>query len=744
MSRLLEWRFPLPRTHTGMLQANGRFGIIVWGEGSVLRLTLGRADLWDHRGGLPWTAAQSWTAIRRCLAERDEAGLRRLFEDTGRAPGTPRRPTVLPVGRIDLDFGPGSRLMTGTLDLDSGVAAVRLRRGDREQEVRLVVDMARPVLSVSLPSGHRHPEIRPVPAWEYVGAQLTEVGYEPPTVLDEDELAGWVQPLPADPALAVVSAVGTAGLAVAVETGGSPAAARSRAVRLARRALTEGYTKVQSRARKWWQGYWREVPKVDLPSERLRLIYDYGMYKFAGLTHPDGPAATLQGAWLEEYQLPPWSSDYHFNINVQMCYWPAYHGNRLAHLMPLFDMIEGWLPILRNNARAFLGIEDGLMLPHAVDDRCTCMGGFWTGTVDHGCTAWVAQMMYRYYRYTGDRRFLVERAYPFMKGAMRVYEEMLEREGEALVLPVGVSPEYRGSNLDAWGRNASFQLACIHRLNEDLLEAAGILGETPRPIWREIEARLPRACVEGGPDQGQIALWAGTVLEESHRHHSHLAGIVPFDVIDVEDPQWQGIVERSLSHWIRTGPGLWSGWCVPWASMIHSRVGNADAAELWLEIWERLFTNEGRGTLHDVHFPGFSLMGKGATCSATTRGEIMQIEAGMAAAAAVQEILLHVRRGVVVLFAGAPARWRRVGFTGMRSDGAFLVSARRLDGRVGPVRVKSLAGGTFRLQNPWAGQGNGSVLVQRAGSRREIVRGEVLEVAARAGEELSLRGQRAG
>jgi hypothetical protein len=325
---------------------------------------------------------------------------------------------------------------------------------------------------------------------------------------------------------------------------------------------------------------------------------------------------------------------------------------------------------------------------------------------------------------------------------MRVYEEMLEREGEALVLPVGVSPEYKGANLDAWGRNASFQLACIHRLNEDLLEAAGILSEAPRPIWREIETRLPRACVEGGHDQGQIALWEGIVLEESHRHHSHLAGIVPFDVIDVENSQWQGIVERSLRHWIRLGPGLWSGWCVPWASMIHTRVGNADAAELWLEIWERLFTNEGRGTLHDVHFPGFSLMGKGATCSAATRGEIMQIEAGMAAVAAMQEMLLHVRRGVAVLFAGAPARWRRVGFDGMRSDGAFLVSARRLDGRVGPVRVKSLAGGTFRLRNPWARQGSGQATVQRAGGRREIVQGAVLEVATRTGEELTLRGQR--
>ena len=88
--------------------------------------------------------------------------------------------------------------------------------------------------------------------------------------------------------------------------------------------------------KRWWDAYWRDVPKLEIPNEKLRFLYQYGMYKFAGLTSPEGVAATLQGAWVEDYQMPPWSNDYHFNINVQMCYWPAYHGNRLEHLRPLW------------------------------------------------------------------------------------------------------------------------------------------------------------------------------------------------------------------------------------------------------------------------------------------------------------------------------------------------------------------------------------------------------------------------
>ena len=223
-------------------------------------------------------------------------------------------------------------------------------------------------------------------------------------------------------------------------------------------------------------------------------------------------------------------------------------------------------------------------------------------------------------------------------------------------------------------------------------------------------------------------------MEESHRHHSHLAGITPFETIDPKDPQWKDIVKRSLSHWLMCGPALWSGWCVPWASMIHTRVDNAGAAELWLEIWQKLFTNEAHGTLHDVNFSGFSLMGRSGVEGPSCRRELMQMDAGMSAVAAIQEMLLHVRRGVTVLFKGAPPAWRRCGFDGMRTDGAFLVSATRTDGRIGRIKVTSRAGGRFRLENPWTGP----VQIYRAGGRTEKQDGRTIEVAMKKGETVRL------
>jgi hypothetical protein len=729
----LEWRFPLPRTHTGILQGNGTTGLMIWGEGQTLRITIGRADFWDHRGGMPWTPRQNYRDIRRLLEANDEPGLRALFQTaTQDRPGQPARPSVIPLGRLEVDLGAGALLTRGELQVRDGLVTICYRRGTKEHRLRMELSMTEQAGCLEFDGPDECAALRAVTSWHYLGETFRAMSL-PASVMLEGDWGGWAQPLPVDPALCVAWRRKGNLVWLADARGADAQSAIVAAKALAGRLAKAGPAALHRANVAWWKGYWRDVPVIKIPNERLQSLYEYGMYKFAGLSQPGGVAASLQGPWIEEYQMPPWSSDYHFNINVQMCYWPAYKGNRLGHLMPLFNMISSWEPQLRANAKAFLGIDDGLMLPHAVDDRCVCMGNFWTGCIDHGSTAWVAQMMYDYAMFTGDTAFLRDRAYPFMVGAMRVYEAMLERDGEAYRLPVSVSPEYRSDGMNAWGVNASFQLACIHRLCENLVAAAAQLGQAERPIWRDILARLPKADVEERDGWHMIGLWKGVVLEETHRHHSHLSGICPFDVIDLDDPAWKPIVARSLHQWVYRGMGLWTGWCMPWASMIHSRMGNGQMAELLLEIWERVFTNSGRGTLVDFDFPGFTLMGGPLSLGdGVRRGEIMQIDAGMGAVAAIQDMLMHTRRGVVHVFPGVPARWHDVELGPMPCEFGCRISARRKDDRLVEVGIQADRDTVLRLANPF-GQG-----CHLAGALQGDQNAPVLELTLKAGEKVVL------
>ncbi len=722
------WKFPLPRTHTGMPLGNATTGLLVWGEGDHLKITISRADLWDNRGGMSWTEKQNFKDIRKCLEAYDDPGIKALFKtDTEDVPGQPVRPSVMPVGRLDLILPDGSKLKSGKINLKTGHATVAYNRNGKAFEISLDLAMESQAFKIEADELDNI-EMKSVPSWDFLGEYFTSISMTPPVMLDESGMYGWIQELPVNDGICIACRKTSKAILAVTERAVDAKVMKSQAAAALDRLENGGMEKAMAKTAEWWKQYWNDIPEVEIPSPRLELLYSLGLYKFACFTNPSGNPATLQGPWIEEYTMPPWSSDYHFNINVQMCYWPAYKANRLSHLRPMFDMVWSWRDKLRNNAKLFVGIDDGFMMPHAVDDQCTCMGSFWSGSIDHACSAWIAQMMYQYVQYTADMEFLKNVAFPFMKGTMRVFEEMLEHNADgSYTLPISVSPEYRGSNIDSWGRNASFQLAAIHRLCEDLISAASLLNEEPSPIWADINTNLPRYTVV----ENQIGLWNGLILEESHRHHSHLGSICPFDTIDLFAPENLEIVSNSVRHWVKMGMGLWSGWCVPWASMLYSRMHNGNMAEMLLENLSKVFMNKGYGTLHDCEFPGFTVMGtpdplhKGPGVQLPKkRNEIMQMDAGMGAIVAVQDMLMHSRRGIVHIFPGKPSGWENARFSNMPCEGGFLVSAEIIDEELQPVKIVSRIGGDLKLGNPWLGK---DVKVSVSG-KETMISGNILEL----------------
>lgn len=184
------------------------------------------------------------------------------------------------------------------------------------------------------------------------------------------------------------------------------------------------------------------------------------------------------------------------------------------------------------------------------------------------------------------------------------------------------------------------------------LAAASRTG-VPRRCTGCARARGESPPAGGAPHAtDRLALAGAQPLAESHRHHSHLAGIYPFDTLDVG---WRGVggrdaeaVRRSLGTWVRRGMGQWTGWCVPWAAILHARVGNGDMAETLLQIFARAFVTQGRASLHDADFSGFTVF--------DGRRDVMQVEAAVGFAAAVQEMLLHTARLRPSVVASYPSR----------------------------------------------------------------------------------------
>lgn len=683
----VSFDFPLPRPHCGIALGNGNLGILVWGD-EFLCLTIARAGFWDHRGGNEFTLGATFPRVRELLEAGDESGLRALFantpKDTDADAATPSRPYQIGGARLEIRFKDEARPISGTLKADGSLEITLRNRDGEERIVRIECSMDDEVAWLENVEGA---QLRLRPTWEWVGAELEKQGVAAPHVIELEDGTGFVQELPADDALALVVRKREERLFIATALGEVEDAAKD--------AVTRARCKPDTDSRYFWKRYWRDVPRVSLPDEKLQHFWNIALRKQAGLTSPHGVAAGLQGPWMEEYQLPPWSNDYHFNINAEMIYWPALATNRLEHFMPLWEMIREWIPKLRENGEKFFGRKGALMLPHAVDDECQVVGTFWAGTIDHACTAWMAQMAWLHYRYSLDETILKEVAWPLLNGAFEGYWAMHETIGDKFSLPISVSPEYRGDSMNAWGRDASFQLAAWQMIAQILPRAAAILDEKIDPRWHEIEEKLPDYTLING----RIGLWDGLELEESHRHHSHLASIWPFASIDPLAPQHWKTVADSVGYWNEMGAGKWTGWCIPWASILCSRLNLADAATAWLHWMLDNFTNVGWGTLHNADFAGTSAFHDGSLLSGAKpeNAEVMQMDATMGFITAVTELLVQNRRDEIHVLPAIPRRWRELSFDGIRCEGAFLVGADVKAGEVIEVRVKSEKGGILRL-----------------------------------------------
>ncbi|MBP5543949.1 MAG: hypothetical protein ILM98_07730 [Kiritimatiellae bacterium] len=675
-SRDVTWDFPrLGSCHEGIAFGDGRTGVLVWGGGEEIRLTIGRADLWDHRGGYPWTQEQNYENIVSAIRAGDEGRLLDLFKKET-PEGEPRNPYMLPLGRVIVKV-PGKTLVRGALDPFTGLGSIDFAEGGSVSLAMSNRDGG--TFAMKFPDGIAF-EASAVPATDFpvYGEKLKPLGFE---MAEKFEGAGrgtggFCWSLPADPPVSLAFAKHGAELTLRTWRGGPSDAAEVLAREDVRHPVS--FEKARADSEAYWAAFWAEGARVKVPDPVIQRVFDYGMYRFGAMTDPDGVPAGLQGVWLEDDRLVPWNGDYHFNINVQECYSPAYRGGHFRNLLPLFRMVLSWRPRLRDNARKFAGVEKGYSLPHSVDDRGVCIGGFWTGTIDHGSTAWVAAMMMRYVRYSGDIAFLRDGAYDFMKGAMVVYRALMEERDGVLSIPFGPSPEWGGSNMaNAVGRDPTFQLAAAHRLARDLIDAARILGEEPEEMWLDVERRLP-PCSAG--EKG-IQLFKGQDLTESHRHHSHMAGFYPFNTLDLSSSMGRENAAATYKTWVEQGTGKWAGWSLPWASILNTHFGNAQAAAELLRAWDAYFCNPGHGSLHNAYAPGFSTFTISGSFAGSGNGQIMQMDGQCAAAAAVLEMMAHEVNGKVEFFRGCPESWREVSFENLALSNGRRISARRVGGK---------------------------------------------------------------
>lgn len=342
-----------------------------------------------------------------------------------------------------------------------------------------------------------------------------------------------------------------------------------------------------------------------------------------------------------------WHADFHLNeVRAE----GMLTLGQFEELRPYCEMIHTLLPQAQENARAVYGLP-GAMYP-LVHFPLRSHGVAHTNLTweqDMGLNGLVAKPLWLWYRYTGDRRYLAEIAYPVLRECARFLTAYLteEKDGRLHLVP-SVSPEH-------WGLTARFERNrdCTSglTLTRFLLRAAASGAATLRldvaeaANWSAAASRLTAFPTHDSPD-GPIWVDVAGAPPIEYNVPVPLSPVFWGDEVGLDSPaEVLAIAKRTLDQinvWVPHRPYL--------NGCVRPRLG------IWID--------------------GMSLGAENLLQSYQS---------------------LHI-------FPSVPPHGEIV-MEALAAEGGFRVSAvRAADGSIHGVRLKSTVGGACRLANPWPGR----------------------------------------
>ncbi|MDO4856516.1 MAG: alpha-L-fucosidase [Thermoguttaceae bacterium] len=437
-----------------------------------------------------------------------------------------------------------------------------------------------------------------------------------------------------------------------------------------KRTLEKDWNDLIATHRAWWHGFY---PKsfVSVPNTQMESFYWIQMYKLASATRPDRHVIDLMGPW---YCPTVWAKIW-WNLNIQICYLPVYTANHCELGESFTRLIDDKRANLAANAKLLYGIDDGATLNHTTDNDC--ISEYYTEYLNPGDFTWALHNYWLQYRYTMDRSYLTDREkhafFDMLKGSFNVYRHIFQKEVDGKYhIPVMRSPEYPTK-----ARDTNYNIGLIRWLCERLIEVNRECGfnDPQAAEWQDVLDHL----VDYQVGEDGFLIGADVPQTVSHRHWSHILQVWPLCVYTAEDPERRALIKKTMDHWTTVEDGRQMfGWSQAAAASIYAILGEGENARDYIL---KHHNNRRFVQCNTQYFEGGWPV----------------IECSHVAARALQEMLLQSWGNQIRVFPAIPADWKETSFADLRTEGAFLVSAIRKDGKTSWVKIESLAGEECRV-----------------------------------------------
>lgn len=684
----------------GLPCGNAFLGCLLWGTPDRLKLSLDGTELWDTT---PIEEFESenyrFSFIESQVAARD---LKPVIDLIERPYETRAGPTKLPGGRMEFSFA-GETWKQSGISYKDGTAWQRWESG---RQLRTWISATRRVGFIEI-EGEGPDSIRllnPYTGRDYerpdgfdLSMPVSALGYDETETHAGGDWVGYTQRRPDGGAYSVVFQwsqqadrwIGA--WTIVLDTPDPLSSARA----LVELALSEAL-EIRNEHAAWWSDYWQRS-SLSFDDPALTGAWYYHRYLFASAARLSAPPINLQGPWTcDNGFLPPWKGDYHHDLNTQYSYYHALSGNQLDGLIGFIEWLWSLRPACEEWTQRFYECS-GLNVPACMDIKGQSLGGWHQYTHSSTTAGWLAHLFYMHWRYSMDRTFLREKAYPWVSACAEFFENhtVFNADGRRC-FRLSSSPEIHDNSLAAWFVNTTTQydLSILRMVFEKASELAAELGHLEdSQKWRDRLAECPDTLTD---DSVGLLLAPQTPLAESHRHHAHLMDIHPFESVSWrQGAASQSIIEKSLSHLDQLGTNEWVGYSWGWRAVMWACAGRGDRAIEDVRLFLRAFRSK-----NGFHLNG-DQTGEGH-CHWTYRP--FTLEGNFLSALALQYMVLQSSGGVVRVFPAMPDEIRESSFENLRAEGAMLVSAWRNAGQTEKVVVLSEHGGYVRLEDPFGGR----------------------------------------